>query len=65
MNACQDVIPRCACVSDKYGHCPEPVAWGVNINDKEMWLCERCYKNTKAGAYGPRVKILAATSKLR
>lgn len=53
------VGPKCACVSNKYGHCPELVAWAVNLNDKEIWLCERCYKNAKAGAYGPTVKILA------
>ena len=55
-----DGRPQCACVSEKYGNCPEPVAWAVNLNDNEQWLCERCYQNVKAGAYGPRVKILAA-----
>ncbi len=36
--------PQCALVSERYGNCPEPVAWAVNINDDEMWLCEKCYR---------------------
>ena len=51
---------RCACVSEVYANCPDPVAWGVNLNDEEMWLCERCYQNVKAGAYGSSIKVLAA-----
>ena len=52
--------PACACSSEKHGDCPDPVAWAVKLNDNEMWLCQRCYDNAKAGAYGPKVKILAA-----
>ena len=50
---------RCAWVSERHGNCPEPVAWAVNLNDREIWLCERCYQNVKAGAFGPQCHISA------
>jgi ribosomal protein L37AE/L43A len=50
--------PQCAVLSD-HGNCPRLVAWAVNINDNEMWLCDRCYQNVKDGVYG-HIPILAA-----
>ena len=49
--------PVCAVRNEKFGGCPETPAWAVNINDDELFLCERCYSNVK-GAY-PRLRMLA------
>lgn len=49
----------CATESTNHGNCPNPVEWAVNINDREMWLCNRCHQNVKDGAYGKNLKILA------
>lgn len=53
-------LPVCACKSEQHGNCPHPVAWAVNLNDNEMFLCERCFANAQIGTFGPSVKILAA-----
>lgn len=57
-NLVVDCKPRCACRSETQ-NCPNPIAWAVNINDKEMWLCEKCYNNVLAGAY-QQCKLLVA-----
>jgi hypothetical protein len=53
-------IMQCAFVSELYGNCPEPVAWAVNLDDNEQWLCERCYRNVKTGRFNGKLKMLAA-----
>jgi hypothetical protein len=54
--------PQCAVEHAVHGNCPEPIAWAVNINDKEMYLCEKCHGNVLAGAFGPSIKVLAAVN---
>lgn len=50
----------CYCHNEKGEFCPEPPAWGVNISEHEVFLCERCYQNAKAGKFEPQFKLLAA-----
>lgn len=52
-------LPYCAIQSDS-GNCPEVIAWGVNIDGNEFFLCEKCYDNVVIkGVYGEQ-KVLAA-----
>lgn len=39
--------PTCAVYSEQYGNCPEPIAWAVNLNGNNFYLCERCYVRTR------------------
>lgn len=52
-------IIHCASFSDTFKcHCPRDVKWAVNINNNEMFLCDRCYTAVKAGAF-KNLKIFA------
>jgi len=53
---------RCAVADAKGNHCPERAVHRVTIRqpgqlDLEVGLCEKCYQNVVAGAYGPRMTI--------
>jgi hypothetical protein len=39
------VRPQCAVKSSEGEHCPEEIEHYVEINGKEVGLCERCYRN--------------------
>ena len=41
-------------------HCPNQPYWAVNLNQDEVFLCDRCYGNVKKGVYGKNVILLAA-----
>lgn len=53
---------KCQVADAKGNHCPEPAVHRVTIRqsgqlDREVGLCEKCYQNVVAGAYGPRLTV--------
>lgn len=48
----------CFCTSES-GNCPDRPEWAVATKWDDVFLCERCYKNAKAGAYKD-FEVLAA-----
>lgn len=44
--------------SDKWEHCPEPVACWFVDKEEDVPLCERCARNVRHGDYGARLRDL-------
>jgi hypothetical protein len=43
---------ECAVHDEKGRHCPETPTRSMEWGGRKLRLCERCYENVKAGAYG-------------
>lgn len=46
---------KCSIENHIHGNCPSKPIWATTVDDKDCLLCEKCFKNVKAGAYGNKI----------